>query len=195
MPALMQTVNLCLLIIMGNGIVSVNMLHLKLERSLIKFCAIANWRQVLTSDAKVWRSIEPDTGIDKDNYCSVNCPEISWSRMKARDVVNKNAQVNLLRGKVLDQTNCQMEGYRVDIGEGCDAKLKDYQLPRSGFDENKNLLNLQHRQALEIERWLNFEKINQFKKENTHPELNSCWTTCWHPSISTKLTNRLTRLN
>ena len=139
------------------------------EECLIKFLQLPIEDKYLHKLVKSEDQSSRDTGIDKDTIVQEVVRKLVESN-EGKDVVNKNAQVNLQEA-VLDQTNLINQVIELTL-EKVDAKLKIINYLEADLMKTENLLNLQRKQAL-IERWLNFEKINQFKKENTHPELNS----------------------
>ncbi|EEQ37615.1 putative chromatin structure-remodeling complex protein [Clavispora lusitaniae] len=139
------------------------------EECLIKFLQLPIEDKYLHKLVKSEDQSSRDTGIDKDTIVQEVVRKLVESN-EGKDVVNKNAQVNLQEA-VLDQTNLINQVIELTL-EKVDAKLKIINYLEADLMKTENLLNLQRKQAL-IERWSNFEKINQFKKENTHPELNS----------------------
>lgn len=86
-----------------------------------------------------------------------------------KEILEGNAKKNLEQ-TVLDQSNLVNQVIELTL-EKFDAKLKLINHLEADLIKTENLLNLQRKQAL-IERWLNFEKVSKFKKENQNPELD-----------------------
>lgn len=137
------------------------------EECLIKFL------QLPIEDKYLHKLVKADTdasrdAFDKDTIVQEVVQKLIQSN-QGKDVLATNAQANL-QESVVDQTNLINQVIQLTL-EKVDAKLNIINQLEADLVKTENLLNLQRKQAL-IERWLNFEKISQFKQTNAHPELN-----------------------
>lgn len=137
------------------------------EECLIKFLQLPIEDKYLHKLVKA--DDEPSRDVfDKDTIVQEVVQKLIQSN-EGKDVVTKNAQANLLEA-VADQTNLINQVIELTL-QKVDAKLNIIGQLEADLVKTENLLSLQRKQAL-IERWLNFEKISQFKAINTHPEVN-----------------------
>lgn len=108
-----------------------------------------------------------DKGVDKDTIIQDVVKRVLESN-EGKHMIAKNAQTSL-DATVADQTNLINQVIELTL-EKFEAKMKMINHLEADLVKTENLLNLQRKQVL-IERWLNFEKLSNFKKNNTNPEL------------------------
>lgn len=107
-------------------------------------------------------------GFDKDTVIQEVAQKLIESE-QGKKLIGENSKQNLQQ-TVLDQTNLINQVIELTL-EKFDAKMKLINHLEADLIKTENLLNLQRKQAL-IERWLNFEKVAKFRKENKNPELD-----------------------
>lgn len=83
----------------------------------------------------------------------------------------KTNSVKNLEESVAEQTNLINQVTELTL-EKVQAKLSLVGALEANLIKTENLLNLQRKQVL-VERWLQFDKIQKFKEQNTNPELAS----------------------
>ncbi|OBA20379.1 SWIRM-domain-containing protein [Metschnikowia bicuspidata var. bicuspidata NRRL YB-4993] len=108
-----------------------------------------------------------DEGFDKDTIIQQVVAKLIESP-KGQEAVAANGQKNL-QESILDQTNLVNQVIGLTL-EKFEAKMKHIDQLEKDLAQTETLLNSQRKQVL-VERWLNFEKLSQFKQKNTNPEL------------------------
>ncbi|PSK40849.1 hypothetical protein C7M61_000511 [Candidozyma pseudohaemuli] len=138
------------------------------DECLIKFLQLPIEERYLNNLIKpdAEKKKQPDS-LDKDSIIQDVVKKLVESR-EGKATLQENAKKNLEQ-TVLDQTNLVNQVIELTL-EKFDAKVKLINHLEADLIKTENLLNLQRKQAL-IERWLNFEKVSKFKKENNNPEL------------------------
>lgn len=134
---------------------------------LVKFLQLPIEDKYLHKLIKPEQEITLDKGLDKDTIIQDVVTKLMKSN-EGKELVSKNAK-NSLEATVVDQTNLINQVIELTL-EKFEAKLKLINHLEADLVKTENLLNLQRKQVL-IERWLNFEKLSKFKKENTNTEL------------------------
>lgn len=139
------------------------------EECLVKFL------QLPIEDRYLHKLLEPKEeeaeiekkSFDKDTIIQEVAKKLIESE-QGKKVLEENSKKNAEQ-TVVDQTNLINQVIELTL-EKFDAKMKLINHLEADLIKTENLLNLQRKQAL-IERWLNFEKVSKFKKENKNPEL------------------------
>lgn len=137
------------------------------EECLIKFLQLPIEDKYLHKLVKTEDENSRDV-LDKDSVVQEVVHKLIQSN-EGKEVLVKNAQANLQEA-VVDQTNLINQVIELTL-EKVDSKLNIINQLEAELVKTENLLSLQRKQVL-IERWLNFEKISQFKSANSHPELD-----------------------
>lgn len=114
---------------------------------------------------------EPTENLDKEINKETIIQEVI-SRLiqtnEGKNIIKENTKQSLEEA-VLNQTNLINQVIELTL-EKFEAKLKLINHLEADLVKTDNLLNLQRKQVL-VERWSNFEKLNNFKQKNTNPEL------------------------
>lgn len=137
------------------------------EECLVKFLQLPIEDKYLQALIKPEKTDSLDQGLEKDTIIQEVVAKLIKSN-EGKELLDKSARAGL-EDAVLNQTNLINQVIELTL-EKVDAKLKLINHLEADLVKTENLLNLQRKQAL-IERWLNFEKLSKFKKENNYPEL------------------------
>lgn len=138
------------------------------DECLIKFLQLPIEERYLNKLIKPENEEQKEpAGLDKETIIQDVVKKLIETK-DGKQMLEGNAKKNLEQ-TVLDQTNLVNQVIELTL-EKFDAKLKLINHLEADLIKTENLLNLQRKQAL-IERWLNFEKVSKFKKENNNPEL------------------------
>uniref|UniRef100_A0A0L0NUX6 Uncharacterized protein n=1 Tax=Candidozyma auris TaxID=498019 RepID=A0A0L0NUX6_CANAR len=138
------------------------------EECLIKFLQLPIEERYLNKIIKSGQPQEPkQAGFDKETIIQDVVKKLIETN-EGKQLLLENAKKNVEQ-TVLDQTNLINQVIELTL-EKFDAKMKLISHLEADLIKTENLLNLQRKQAL-IERWLNFEKVSKFKKQNQNPEL------------------------
>lgn len=137
------------------------------EECLVKFLQLPIEDKYLHGLIKPEKKNSLDEGLEKDTIIQEVVAKLIKSS-EGKELLDKSARAGL-EDSVLNQTNLINQVIELTL-EKVDAKLKLINHLEADLVKTENLLNLQRKQVL-IERWLNFEKLSKFKKENTNPEL------------------------
>lgn len=138
------------------------------EDCLVKFLQLPIEDKYLANLVGQKKDGELEKSLDKDTIIQEVVAKLVESS-EGKVAVAQNAQASL-QDAVVNQTNLINQVIELTL-EKVDAKLKLINHLEADLVKTENLLNLQRKQAL-IERWLNFEKLSKFKKENTNRELD-----------------------
>ncbi|SGZ52517.1 CIC11C00000003363 [Sungouiella intermedia] len=137
------------------------------EECLVKFLQLPIEDKYLHALIKPETKDSLDQNLDKDTIIQEVVAKLIKSN-EGKELLDKSAKSGL-EDAVLNQTNLINQVIELTL-EKVDAKLKLINHLEADLVKTENLLNLQRKQVL-IERWLNFEKLSKFKKENNNPEL------------------------
>lgn len=137
------------------------------EECLVRFLQLPIEDKYLHTLIKPQKDDTLDKSVDKNTIIQEVVAKLIKNNEGA-EVLKKNARASLDEA-VTNQTNLINQAIELTL-EKVDTKLKLINHLEADLVKTENLLNLQRKQAL-IERWLNFEKLSKFKKENANPEL------------------------
>lgn len=162
------------------------------EECLVKFLQLPIEDKYLHGLLKK-NEAEDDTvsKVDKDTIIQEVVAKLISSN-EGQDVLATNTRASLADA-VVNQTNLINQVIELTL-EKVDAKLKLVNHLEADLVKTENLLNLQRKQAL-VERWLNFEKINKFKQDNTHPELVPLVDDLLTPITITEINKSFNKIN
>lgn len=161
------------------------------EECLTKFLQLPIEDKYFQKLVKVETEETLDNGLDKSTIIQEVVKKLMESKEGSETIAANSKKI--IEDGVLDQTNLINQVIELTL-EKFETKMSSIKRLEMDLVKAENLVNLQSKQLL-VERWLQYEKVSEFKKQNTNPELAPLLDSLLVPTSLQEVNKSFNRIN